>query len=103
MKQFRNCCACNPFGPRPCGVDLPSIRRDFYREEFLKLQRCLQQQREYYSERAITSVEAALSRILSQLEQLSAQEDADQVVSRLLRKFDVVTGLTGWTDPRHIH
>jgi hypothetical protein len=90
-------------GPRPCGPDLPAIRTDFYREEFLKLQRCLQQQREYYSEGAITSVEAALARVLSQLDELSAHEDADQVVGRLLRKFEVVTGLSGWTDPRNVH
>ena len=76
---------------------------DFYREEFLKHQRCLEQQREYYSASAITSVEAALTRIISQLEHLSAKENADQVVSGLLRKFNVVTGLSGWTDPKNIH
>ena len=42
---------------------------DFYREEFLKHQRCLEQQREYYSDSAITPVEAALTRIISQIEQ----------------------------------
>lgn len=89
--------------PRLSSADLPSIRTNFYREEFLKHQQCLRQQREYYSEHAITSVEAALARILSQLEQLSAKKDADQVVSRLLRKFDVVTGLSGWTDPKNVH
>jgi hypothetical protein len=76
---------------------------DFYREEFLKHRRCLEQQREYYSPSAITSVEAALTRIISQLERLSATENADQVVSGLLRKFNVVTGLSGWTDPKNIH
>ena len=76
---------------------------DFYREEFLKHRRCLEHQREYYSDSAITSVEAALTRIISQLEHLSAKEDADQVVSRLLRKFNVVTGLSGWTDPKNVH
>ena len=76
---------------------------DFYREEFLKHRRCLEQQREYYSDSAITSVEAALTRIISQLERLSATENADQVVSGLLRKFNVVTGLSGWTDPKNIH
>jgi hypothetical protein len=25
------------------------------------------------------------------------------VVSRLLREFDVVTGLSTWSDPRHTH
>ena len=76
---------------------------DFYREEFLKHRRCLEQQREYYSDSAITSVEAALTRIISQLEQLSTKQDADVVVSRLLRKFNVVTGLSGWTDPKNVH
>jgi len=76
---------------------------DFYREEFLKHRRCLEQQREYYSDSAITSVEAALTRIISQLERLSTKENGDQVVSGLLRKFNVVTGLSGWTDPKNIH
>jgi len=75
----------------------------FYREEFLKHQRCLEQQREYYSDGAITSVEAALARIIAQLEQLSAKDDAEQVISRLLRKFNVVTGLSGWADPQKLH
>ena len=76
---------------------------DFYREEFLKHRRCLEHQREYYSDSAITSVEAALTRILSQLEQLSTKKDADQVVSGLLRKFNVVTGLSSWADPKNVH
>jgi hypothetical protein len=76
---------------------------DFYREEFLKHRRCLEQQREYYSDSAITPVEAAITRIISQLEHLSTKQDADQLVSRLLRKFNVVTGLSGWTDPKNIH
>ena len=80
-----------------------TTRTDFYREEFLKHRRCLEQQREYYSDSAITSVEAALTRIISQLEHLSAKQDADQVVSSLLRKFNVVTRLSSWTDPKNVH
>ncbi|MGE5244326.1 MAG: hypothetical protein ACM3SQ_08875 [Betaproteobacteria bacterium] len=76
---------------------------EFYREEFLKHQRCLQQQRPYYSESAITDVEAALSRIMGQLEQLCTRDNANQVVSQLLKKFDVVTGLSAWSDPKHTH
>ena len=49
-------------------------RTDFYREEFLKHRRCLEQQREYYSNSAITSVEDALTRIISQLDHLSAKQ-----------------------------
>ena len=76
---------------------------EFYREEFLRHRRCLQQQRAYYSEGAITGVEAALIKIIEQLEQLSTQDNAPQVVSSLLRKFDVVTGLSAWSDPKHTH
>ena len=69
---------------------------DFYREEFVKHQRCLEEQREYYSNGAISEVEAALTRIISQLDHLSGKENADKVVSGLLRKFNVVTGLSRW-------
>jgi hypothetical protein len=76
---------------------------NFYREEFIKCQRCLEQQREYYSEDAISDVEQALMKVMSQLDRLCTTADADQVVSRLLRQFDVVTGLSAWTDPRQIN
>lgn len=84
-------------------VHLPVTRVQFYREEFLKHQQVLRQQREYYSDRAITDVEAALSRILAQLEVLCAKDNADQVVSGLLRKFDLLTGLSSWSDPKNVH
>jgi len=76
---------------------------EFYREEFVKHHRCLQEQRPYYSEGAITDVEAALTKILGELEQLSTQENAPQLVSSLLKKFDVVTGLSAWSDPKQLH
>lgn len=76
---------------------------NFYREEFLKCRRCLEQQREFYSERAFNDAERALTRVMAQLDRLCANADADQVVSRLLREFDAVTHLSAWSDPRHIH
>jgi hypothetical protein len=76
---------------------------NFYREEFIKCQRCLEQQREYYSERAFTDVEQALTRVMAQLDRLCTKADANQVVSHLLRQFDVATGLTAWTDPRQVN
>jgi hypothetical protein len=88
---------------RPSSENLSTVLTNFYREEFLKHQRCLEQHREYYSERAIVEVEAALTRIIGQLEQLSAKENADALISRLLRQFDVVTGLSAWTDPKNAH
>jgi hypothetical protein len=86
---------------RPISAQHPVA--EFYREEFIKHRRCLQRQRPYYSESAITDVETALTNILGQLEQLSTQDNAPQVVSSLLKKFDVVTGLSAWSDPKHLH
>jgi hypothetical protein len=86
---------------RPISAQHPIA--EFYREEFLKHHRCLQRQRPYYSESAITDVETALANVLSQLEQLSTQANAPQLVSSLLKKFDVVTGLSAWSDPKHLH
>jgi hypothetical protein len=48
-------------------------------------------------------VEEALTRVMSQLDRLCTTADADQVVSRLLQQFDVVTGLSAWTDPSQIN
>jgi hypothetical protein len=81
---------------RPISATHPII--EFYRQEFVKHHRCLQQQRPYYSESAITDVEAALTKIINQLEQLSTQDNAPQLVSSLLKQFDVVTGLSAWSD-----
>ncbi len=76
---------------------------DFYREEFLKHHQCLQAQREYFSEQAICGVEQALQRVMADLEQLSRTADADEVMARLLREFDIVTGLSAWSDPLKVH
>jgi len=86
---------------KPISAQHPII--EFYREEFIKHHRCLQEQRPYYSESAITDVEMALKKILSELEHLSSQDNAPQLVSNLLKKFDVVTGLSAWSDPKHSH
>jgi len=86
---------------RPISAQHPIA--EFYREEFIKHHRCLQRQRAYYSESAITDVEAALAKVMGQLEQLSAQDNAPQLLSSLLKKFDVVTGLSAWSDPKHLH
>jgi hypothetical protein len=86
---------------RPISAQHPIA--EFYREEFLKHHRCLQRQRAYYSESVITDVEAALSKIIGKLDQLSSQANAEQLVSSLLKKFDGVTGLSAWSDPKHTH
>jgi hypothetical protein len=80
-----------------------TVLTDFYRAELIRHRECLAAQREYFSERAITDAERALARVLGQLEQLCAKDDADQVLSGLLRKFNAVTGLSGWSDPAQMH
>ena len=85
-------------GPTPA-----TVITEFYREEFMKHHRCLQEQREYFSSQAIDSVESALVRVISQVDALSSKADADQVVARLLKEFDVVTRLSAWSDPHKAH
>ena len=91
-------------GPSPAypATSASSIT-EFYREEFIKHQRCLQQQREYFSSQTIDRVESALVKVIAQVETLSTKADADQVVARLLREFDVVTRLSTWSDPHNAH
>jgi hypothetical protein len=88
---------------RPQGDPVFYSLTNFYREEFVKCQRCLDEQREYYSERAISDVERALTRVMSQLDHLCTNGEADKVVGNLLRQFDVITGLSAWTDPKLVN
>ncbi len=101
MSRLRNRLPSNLIDRR---VALPvSALTEFYREEFLKHQQCLQAQREYFSEQAIQHVECALQRVMADLENLSGKADAGEVMARLLREFDVVTGLSAWSDPLQVH
>ena len=40
---------------------------------------------------------------MAQLESMCSQDNVDELVSALLKKIDVVTGLSSWSDPRHTH
>jgi hypothetical protein len=86
----------------PCEPPIHSVS-NFYREEFVKRQQRLEAQREFYSERAINDVEQALVKVIAQLDRLCTKENADEVVGKLLRQFDVVAGLSAWTDPRQVN
>lgn len=88
---------------RPSSVYTSANVTDFYREEFLKYRECLEQQRECFSEPAVAEAEAALTRVMGRLETLCRRQDCDEVVSQLLKKFDVLTGLSAWTDPKTLH
>ena len=80
-----------------------SVLSDFYRSEFIKHRKCLALQREYFSERAITDADEALARIIARLEQICERDGADQLIGRLLRQFNAVTNLSGWSDPTQLH
>jgi hypothetical protein len=80
-----------------------SVHTDFYREEFMRHRECLKRQREYFSESAITGADQALDRVLGQLDQLCEMHDAEQLIGRLLRTFNAVTGLSAWSDPQQFH
>jgi hypothetical protein len=88
---------------RPSNAQPQGLRIDFYREELIKHQRCLQRQREYYSERAYASAEQALARLLASLDQLCRSHDADRLMGYLLRQFDIVTNLSAWSDPKKVN
>ena len=70
---------------------------------FTKTEASLARQREYFSERAITDADAALALVLGRLEEICGRAGGDQVISKLLRQFNAVTGLSGWSDPRQLH
>lgn len=76
---------------------------DFFRQEFLRHRECLARQREYFSERAITDAEAALAKVIGQLDEICERDGAEQLIVRLLRQFNAVTGLSGWADPKQLH
>lgn len=95
-----------PRSPHPdkgCFVRAPSARSDFYREELRRHWQCLDQQREHYSHKTMTDVDAALRKLMRHLERLSAGERGDEVVSRLLQQIDGVTRLSASADRRRTH
>jgi hypothetical protein len=40
---------------------------------------------------------------MGQLDQLCTKDNADELVSSLLKKFDVVTKLSAWSDAKRSH
>ena len=87
-------------GQWPSSALHPLVLADFYREELIKHHRCLRYQREYYSERAYTSAEQALVRLLANLDQVCRCKNADRLMVHLLEQFDVVTNLSAWSNSR---
>lgn len=91
-------CFTQPF----CGPACECLA-EFFREEFAKHHRCLEEQREYYSDIAISQAEDALSKVMAQLEQICLRDDACAVMEHVLKQLDVVTRLSAWTSPEQLH
>ena len=87
----------------PAAAPSVSALTEFYREEFLKHHQCLQAQREYFSAQAIENAENALLKIIADLDRLTEDANAQDLVAQLLKEFDVVTGLSGWSEPNKVH
>ncbi|MBM3777266.1 MAG: hypothetical protein FJW23_03365 [Acidimicrobiia bacterium] len=87
------------------GAAAPSFRllTNFYREEVIRCQQCLEEQREYYSEQTIREVERALHRVMAELDHVCSAPEAGRMVGHLLRQFTGVPGVVNWSDPRHVH
>jgi len=81
----------------------PTLISEFYREEFLKHRQFLLQQREAFSERTVQRADAALCRVLGQLDSLCTCQRGVQVVNRLLKSFDVVTRVSAFYDRNNAH
>jgi hypothetical protein len=90
-------------GPLPLRDAPCQCLADFFRQELTKHYACLERQREYYSDVAISQAEEALARLMGQIEVLCQREDACQMIGELLRKLDSVTKLSAWTDPGQLH
>ena len=97
--------------PRPLDIAVPpawlhqpvSVRMSFYREELFRHWRCLEQQREHYSEKAIRDVEMAILKLMQRVDRLCEEDRGEAVLNRLLQTIDGITRLSASTDraPRH--
>ena len=80
-----------------------NVPAEFYRNEFIRHRECLARQREYFSERAITDADAAIARLIGRLDKICELDGAEQLIGRLLRQLNAVTGLSAWSDPKQVH
>ena len=67
----------------------------FYKEEFLKHKARLEVQKEFYSDQALGDIEAALDKIIKEMDTICRTEKFSQLASQLLQRIDVITNLSG--------
>ena len=69
----------------------------------MKHRQWIGEQRECYSDKSISAVEAALSRLIADVDRLCNKSDRDRFFGRLLREIDSVTMLSAKSDLKKHH
>ena len=83
--------------------DVKQHRVLFYRQQLYRHWQCVDQQREYYSDKAIADIARALSKLLLRVDSLCDDERGHKVVAQLLCEIDGVTRLSTWSKSPRIH
>ena len=83
--------------------DVKQHRVLFYRQELYRHWRCVDQQREHYSDKVVADIARALGNLMLCVDSLCDDERGHKVVSQLLCKIDGVTGLSSSSIPPHVH
>lgn len=95
--------ASDPYGSGALIGQPLSTRVSFYRQELFRHWRCLEQQREHYSEKTIRDVEAAILKLMRHVERLCAEDGGEEVVHRLLKTINGITRLSTSSDGAPLH
>ena len=95
--------ASDPFGSGPLTGQPLSVRVSFYREELFRHWRCLEQQREHYSEKTFRDVEAAIVKLMRHVDRLCTEDRGEEVVHRLLKTINGITRLSASSDRAPLH
>jgi hypothetical protein len=67
---------------------------NFYREEFIKHKMRLESQKDFYSEELFQELETALTKIISEIDNISKVDHFSELASHLLAKIDFITHLS---------
>lgn len=68
---------------------------DFYREEFLRHKSRLETQKSFFADEEVYGqVEAALDRIIEEIDKMSQADNFQELAGHLLERIDVITSLS---------
>ena len=83
--------------------DVKQHRVLFYRQELYRHWRCVDQQREQYSDKVVADITRALGNLMLRVDSLCDDERGHKVVAQLLSKIDGVTVLSSSSKPPQVH